>query len=113
MESSKLTNILLAIIAACLVAFLVRPPAVVPSASAQAGLREDETNRFTAITATSKAVKEQVQAIRAIATSIDGLSKSAEKIAESIDNLAAAITQIGGSVAESKAASATAAPASP
>lgn len=102
-QSSKLTTILLAIIAVCLLAIVLKPAGVLPTAEAQLGAT-DQTEAFAAITASSKAAKEQVVATRAIATSIDGLAKSTQAVATAIDNLARATTAAGSTMAESQAA---------
>jgi len=110
--SSRLTNILLAIIAICLLAIAFRPASVVPPAAAQA-VAETDADRFASITATNKAAVAQAEATKAIATAIDGLAKSTDKIAMALDNLARSVIDMGGRMAESQAgaAAATVAPA--
>jgi len=104
-QSSKVTNILLAIIAICLLAIVLKPAGVLPTATAQLRAAGSDADRFAEITASSKAVKEQVAAIGSIATAIEGLAESAKEIAQAIDNLARATTEAGGETAEAQAAS--------
>jgi len=107
-ESSKLTNILLAIIAVCLLAIAFKPTRFIPVRSAQAAV-ETEADRFAAITASDKAAQQQVEATRAIATAIDGLAKSTADIAKAVENLSRAVTDMGGRLAEGQAGAAAAA----
>jgi len=106
LQSSKVTNVLLAIIAACLLIIAFRPMSVVPPAAAQAlpGAAETDTDRFTAITAPSKSAQMQADATRMVAASIDGLAKSTEKIAQAVDNLSRAVTDMAAKSAEGAAA---------
>jgi peptidoglycan hydrolase CwlO-like protein len=107
-ESSRLTNILLAIIAICLLVIAFRPASVVPTAGAQAAI-DNAADRFSDITATNKSAMAQVDAIRAVATAIDGLAKSTGDIAKAMDNLSRSVTDVGGRVAEGQAGAAAAA----
>ena len=104
-QSSKVTNVLLAIIALCLAVIAFKPASVFPPASAQAAVAETETERFTGITAATKDAQIQADATRAIATSIDGLAKSTERMAEAMDALARTVGDMASKSAESQAAS--------
>ncbi len=102
-QTSKLTNILLAIIAVCLAALVLKPTNVVPPASAQALTIESDMDR-TGMGAASKIAQAQVEAIKAVADAIEKLAKSGDKIALSLDNIGTALNELGGKVAESSAA---------
>jgi hypothetical protein len=108
-ESSKLTNVLLAIVAVCLLAIAFKPAGVIPSATAQAAIGgETDADRFASITATNKSAMAQAEATKAIATAIDGLAKSTADIAKALDNLSRAVTDMGGRMAEGQAGAAAA-----
>ncbi len=102
-QTAKLTNILLAIIAVCLVALVLKPTPVVPPAAAQALVAETDMDR-TGMGAASKIAQAQVEAIKAVAEAIDKLARSGDKIALSLDNIGTALSELGGKVAESSAA---------
>jgi hypothetical protein len=110
MQSSKATNILLAIIALCLIVIAMKPAGILPDASAQIDRMSDRdaADRFTGITASDKAVQQQVQAINAIARSIDGVAQSGQEISKSLDGLSRAVLQVGSQLAESRMAGAAA-----
>lgn len=108
-HSSKLTNMLLAVIAACLVVIALKPLGVLPAASAQltAPPTVEETERFTAITAVDKAAKEQAEALRSIAAAIEDLAKSTEEVAKAIQDLGRMVGGAARGMAEGEAASPT------
>jgi len=111
MQSSKLTNILLAVIAIGLLAIAFRPANFVPYASAQTAGSSEATDleRISGLTTTSKQAQQQAEATRAIATAIEGLAKSTENIAKAIENLARAVTDVGMRLGEGQAGAAAAA----
>lgn len=108
MNSSRATNILLAIIAVALIAIALKPADLMPTAAAQVerydDTRADARERFTSITATDKAVQQQVEATREIATSIGRLADSGENIAKAIQDVSRSLTNLGDRIAESSAA---------
>ena len=105
MRSTKATNILLAIMAICLLAIALKPSGIFPVAPAQAAsTSSSDLDRMTDISATSKAAQQQVDAIRAVATAIDGLAKSNDGIAKSLDNIARTVADMGARAAEAQAA---------
>ena len=115
LESSKVTNVLLAVIAVCLIAIAFRPTLITPvSAQAARGVdSENDNERFAAISTVNKTAAQQAEATRAIATSIDGLSKSTADIAKALDSLARAVMDMGGRVAEGQAATVGTVPPTP
>ena len=87
-ESSKVTNVLLAIIAVCLIIIAIKPAPILPDAAAQqiGGTTTDSRDRFAGITATTdKAAKEQIDAVRSVATAIESLAKATDNIARAIE----------------------------
>jgi hypothetical protein len=106
-DSSKVTNILLAIIAVCLLALVLRPAGILPSASAQLDpiSRDDPAARMTAITASARSVEQQADATRAVATAIDGLAKSVDNVARAIEQIGQTMMESGEREAESAAGS--------
>ncbi|MBM3334249.1 hypothetical protein FJY63_06270 [Candidatus Sumerlaeota bacterium] len=103
MTSSKVTNILLAVIAACLVVIALRPAVVRPVAAQVLGSAGNDVQRLSSITATSKELQQQVDAIKAVATSIDSLARNTGEIAKSLDGMTAAVRELGLRLAESRA----------
>lgn len=84
-ESSKVTNILLAIIAVCLVVIALKPAGLIPEAAAQRD-RDASRDRFSSITATTdKAAAEQVAAVESVARAIENLAKATGDIAKAIE----------------------------
>ena len=115
LESSKVTNVLLAVIAVCLIAIAFRPTLITP-VSAQAARAidgESDNDRFAAISTVNKTAALQADATRAIATSIDGLAKSTADIAKALDSLSRAVMDMGGRMAEGQAATVGTLPATP
>jgi methyl-accepting chemotaxis protein len=114
-QSSKVTNVLLAIIAICLIAIALKPSGIFPVAPVQAavGSSLSDLDRLTEITATAKTGQQQVDAVRAVATAIDGLAKSTDGIAKSLDNISRAVTEMGARAAEAQAISPGAATLAP
>mgnify|MGYP001117270009 CR=1 FL=1 len=103
MTSSKMTNVLLAMIAACLIVIALRPAVVRPVAAQALGPSESDVQRLTSITATSKELQLQVDAIKAVASSIDSLAKNTGEIAKALDGMTRAIGDLGLRMAESRA----------
>lgn len=103
MQSTKATNILLAIIAVCLVAIAMKPAGFLPEVSAQMS-REDARERLSSISVTDKSIQQQVDAMRSIAAAIEKLADSGENIATSIEEVSRSLTRMTDRMAESSAA---------
>ena len=106
MTSSKMTNVLLAMIAACLVVIALRPAVVRPVAAQLLAPAESDVQRLTSITATSKELQLQVDAIKTVASSIDSLAKNTGEIARALDGMTRAVSDLGLRIAESRAGAA-------
>lgn len=97
-KSSRITNVLLGIIAVCLIAIAIKPAGVVSEATAQRARETTSAERFAGITATTqKQAQEQVDAVRSVASAIENLAKATEQIAKAIERAGdqAAISRSG------------------
>ncbi len=113
-QSSRVTNVLLAIIAICLLVIAFRPPSVTrPAAAAYGDVSDADRDRLTQLTAADKSSMAIADATRAIATSIDGLARNTDKIAQALDQLGRSVTEMGAKSAESQAAASAAGAATP